>query len=308
MNGKYILTFPRFSIHQLLLFEDTAYICLKKMSTDSLLHILTAVNLVYLDVHKGPTDSNLYSRIAVNLVETWLSRFGIEPSSIGRSAAGDWLTLYIPVSLAETLFDAKYSVYYNPSTDSYLVRTTSYSLPVDLHGHIQVVTPTTHFGQMRPMRATSRVMPGIHVSSLSNQKSTAASSSCNTTITPSCLEELYSMAGYSPQATDVNKFGITGYLDEFPNFADLQTFLSEFAPGAVGSNFTLVEVNGGGNNQSDPGLEANLDIQYTEALTHPTPNIFYSTGGEPPFTPDVGTPNNTNEPYLVSFFPCVKRG
>ncbi len=33
-------------------------------------------------------------------------------------------------------------------------------------------------------------------------------------------------------------------------------------------------------------------------MTSPTPNIYYSTGGSPPFIPDDGTPTNTNEPYL----------
>ena len=48
-----------------------------------------------------------------------------------------------------------------------------------------------------------------------------------------------------------------------------------------------------------PGvLQANLDIQYTEGISFPTPNIYYSTGGSPPFNPDDNTPTNTNEPYL----------
>ena len=63
-------------------------------------------------------------------------------------------------------------------------------------------------------------------------------------------------------------------------------------PDAIGGNFTVVQVANGGNNQNDPGSEvksdfralppprltvskANLDIQYTLGLTHPTPNIYY---------------------------------
>jgi len=53
---------------------------------------------------------------------------------------------------------------------------------------------------------------------------------------------------------------------EFANYADLQTFFKEFRPDAVGSSFTTVQVNGGGNNQSLPGDEANLDIQYTTSM------------------------------------------
>ena len=45
-------------------------------------------------------------------------------------------------------------------------------------------------------------------------------------------------------------------------------------------------------------FQANLDIQYAEGISFPTPNIYYSTGGSPPFIPDDETPTNTNEPYL----------
>lgn len=140
--------------------------------------------------------------------------------------------------------------------------------------------------------------------------------SCNTKITPDCLARLYGTKGYVPKATKKNAIGIAGYLDEFANDADLQAsilplnlnllininhnrqaFEKEFKPEAAGSGFTLVQLNGGGNNQSDPGVEANLDIQTTIGLTFPTPNIYYSTGGSPPFIPDDSTPTNTNEPY-----------
>jgi hypothetical protein len=63
----------------------------------------------------------------------------------------------------------------------------------------------------------------------------------------------------------------------------------------VNTKLTHVQVNGGLNDQTDPGVEANLDVQcvhmlrrryvgaegpsasrYTEGLTYPTPNIYYS--------------------------------
>ena len=77
-----------------------------------------------------------------------------------------------------------------------------------------------------------------------------------------------------------------------------QTFFQKFRTDAVGGNFTTVLVNGGLDDQSNPGVEANLDIQYTEGISYPTPNIYYSTGGTPPFIPDSSSPTNGNEPYL----------
>lgn len=104
------------------------------------------------------------------------------------------------------------------------------------------------------------------------------------------------------------------YLEEYANFADLTTFAKKYLTNASNATFTVVKINGGESDQSDPGVEvcqtviclasctklhqANLDIQYTTALSYPTPQIYYSTGGSPPFTPSEGTTSNTNEPYL----------
>ena len=44
--------------------------------------------------------------------------------------------------------------------------------------------------------------------------------------------------------------------------------------------------------------QANLDIQYTTGISFPTPNIYYSTGGSPPFIPDSNSRTSTNEACL----------
>ena len=41
-----------------------------------------------------------------------------------------------------------------------------------------------------------------------------------------------------------------------------------------------------------------IDTQFAFGISHPIPATFYSTAGEPPFIPDIGTPTDTNEPYL----------
>jgi tripeptidyl-peptidase I len=105
--------------------------------------------------------------------------------------------------------------------------------------------------------------------------------------------------------------------DEFASQQDLEEFMLLFRADAVLSNFTVEQVHGGGKDQSKPGVEvrvmhipwgccdckydimqANLDVQYAESISFPTPNTCYSTGGFPPFTPDLNTQTDTNEPYL----------
>ncbi|KAI0083965.1 peptidase S8/S53 domain-containing protein [Irpex rosettiformis] len=244
---------------------------------------------------------------SVDLVDEWLTAHGIDASTAERTNGGSWLRLPVTVDQASRMLNATYEIYHHENTEEYIVRTLSYSLPAALHPHVGVVTPTTYFGTMRSMRKTSFLQPEIKpidndheiAAQLTDPASLATvPSSCSTTITPACLRALYNTTSYVPKATDVNSLGVAGYLDEFANNADLQTFFSRFRMDAVGATFQTVQVNGGGNDQSDPGVEANLDIQYTEGISFPTPNVYFSTGGSPPFVPDSQTPTNTNEPYL----------
>ncbi|KAL0573727.1 hypothetical protein V5O48_008223 [Marasmius crinis-equi] len=237
-------------------------------------------------------------RDTVSIVQEWLEHHGIEGSSTAASGAGDWVNVVLPVKDAERMLNAEYGRYHHPSSKDTVLRTLSYSLPRDLMAHVDVVSPTTYFGTLRSMKATSFIETEAKVQEEADDPNAVPPTSCNTKITPDCLKTLYNTAGYVQQATDRNSLGVAGYLDEFANRADLQTFLDQFFPAAAGTNFTTVQLNGGGDDQDDPGVEANLDIQYTVGLSAPIPNTYYSTGGSPPFIPDDETPTNTNEPYL----------
>ena len=171
---------------------------------------------------------------SVDLVESWLEAHGLEAASSQRSHAGDWITIRVSVAQAEKMLGTKYNVFRHGKSDEYVVRTMNYNLPNVLHEHVAVVAPTTYFGTMRSMRATSFVntdLPTIEhdplVSSLTDPTSLATvPSSCSTTITPACLRVLYNTSGYVPAATDKNILGVAGYLDEFANRADLQVCTS----------------------------------------------------------------------------------
>jgi len=239
------------------------------------------------------------------VVAAWLAAHDVPEDAVRPAFAGDWLVLEaVPVSTANALLGADYQIYSHTETGETIVRTTSYSLPSLLHDHVSVVAPTTFFGGPRPFRATSRIQKAAPV--IENDEEIrnavlspdAVPSSCARTITPACLQALYNTTGFVPKATNKNILAVAGYLEEFANFADLTTFAKRFLTGASNATFTVVEVNGGLNTQSDPGVEANLDVQYTTGISFPTPQVYYTTGGSPPFIPDDETPTNTNEPYL----------
>ncbi len=123
---------------------------------------------------------------------------------------------------------------------------------------------------------------------------------CNVSITVSCLKQLYNAVGFVPSGRNKNStIGITAYLEQNANKADLQLFYHDQVPQAVGSTFDFIPVKGGLNDQniSLAGVEANLDVQFAFGLAFPIHRTFYSTAGRPPFIPDETETENSNEPY-----------
>jgi len=105
-------------------------------------------------------------------------------------------------------------------------------------------------------------------------------------VEPSFLGSLYKTITYVPATTGRNELGIVGYKNSYPSQADLKTFMKEFWEEAEAATFTVERVNKGGYDPSNPGSEANSNIQYTATMTDPTPLIFYSTGGDPMLGPN----------------------
>ncbi|KAN0097087.1 Peptidase S8/S53 domain containing protein [Tylopilus felleus] len=243
----------------------------------------------------------------LDVVSEWLSSHGIEEEHVYRSSAQDWVTIRVPVAVAEEMLNTKYDVYTHSDSGESIVRTTSYSLPETLHEHVELIQPTTMFTRLRPFRSTLHWSNTVPTGSLTPSTGTLTGpagnpvdASCNGTITITCLRQLYNAVGYNTSATNGNKIAVTAYLELYANNQDLQQFFQLENPMAYGSNYTYVSINGGMNNQSyaAAAVEANLDTQFAFGLTYPTPATLYSTGGSPPYIPDALTTSDTNEPYV----------
>jgi tripeptidyl-peptidase I len=164
--------------------------------------------------------------VSVEAVNSWLEFHDIDPqNSVHRSGSGDWVSLRIPVDLTEKMLSAKYNIYRHTTSGEEVVRTLSYSLPKELHDHIDVVSPCTYFGTLRSMKVTSFLQPtppNILQDTSAQVPEGTLSPSCNTTINPACLRALYNTSSYVPVSKDVNKLAIAGYLNQFANYVDLQ--------------------------------------------------------------------------------------
>ncbi|KAH9172029.1 subtilisin-like protein [Lactarius sanguifluus] len=233
-------------------------------------------------------------QVTLELVHSWFAHHRVPSSSISTSHGGSWLTLIgVPISRANEMLGASYQLYRPAGTnDSTILRTVGYSLPVVLHTHVQTVAPTTNFSPMRTSRQTPSIRAKAAFADVGSREPVTAMSSRNEleVVTPEVLRWLYKTFAYVPAATDRNVLGIAGYNDEYPSPQDLEWFLSAFRSDAKAPTFTIEQVHGGGYDPSQPGFEANLDIQYTQAIIYPTPQVYYSTGGRLRWTPPSNEP------------------
>jgi tripeptidyl-peptidase-1 len=82
------------------------------------------------------------SEQSIDMVQSWLLNHDIETTALNPT--GDWINVHLPVRKAETLLNTTYSVYAH-NDGSTLVRAPEWSLPENLHQHIDLVQPTTSF-------------------------------------------------------------------------------------------------------------------------------------------------------------------
>ncbi|KAJ7140692.1 family S53 protease-like protein [Mycena epipterygia] len=210
----------------------------------------------------------------VSAFNAFASANGLKPTVI--SPNGDWVSITLPVSQANTLFAAQFEVFTHPAMSDMITRTLSVSLPSELVGHVDVIHPTTEFVQ-----PNTRLVPTM----LSLDKR-AVNASCDTNdasgvVTPTCLQDMYGIPT-TPATQSTNAVLVTAYEGQFAQAADLSAFLKLLRPDIPSTTtFTLLSTDGGVNTQNpnDAGVEANLDIQYTTGIATEVPVQFLSVGG-----------------------------
>ncbi|KAK0501992.1 family S53 protease-like protein [Armillaria luteobubalina] len=213
---------------------------------------------------------------AATAVTAWLAENGIIDVKLG-GAFDDWLTFTAPVDKANMLLSAQYEHFVHIDTGELLIRTLVASIPSDLTDFIEVVHPMTSFA-----RFTSHQEPifSIPLTSDLSERANPASSSCNDVVTPACLQALYGIpTTHATQSSNI--LAVSGFLDQYAQTADLQTFLRALRPDMSSTTtFTAQTLDGGQIPQgpNEAGLEANLDVQYTVGIATGVPTVFISVG------------------------------
>ncbi|EOO02778.1 putative tripeptidyl-peptidase protein [Phaeoacremonium minimum UCRPA7] len=241
-------------------------------------------------------------------VIAWLQDAGLSGSQIEDDS--DWINIQTTVAQANDMLNTTFGLFAQEGTEVNRIRALAYSVPEEIVPHVKMIAPIIRFGQLRPQMSHIFSHEKVEETpSIGTIKAAAIPSvdlnvtACNASITPECLRALYNVGDYEADPSKKSLFGVCGYLEQYAKHDQLAKFEQTYAPYAIGADFSVVTINGGGDNQTstiDDG-EANLDMQYAVSMAYKTPITYYSTGGRGPLVPDLDQPDPndvSNEPYL----------
>jgi tripeptidyl-peptidase-1 len=237
---------------------------------------------------------------AISSVRDWLTSSGV--TEFEEDA--DWVNFRTTVGQANSLLDAEFLWYASEAQDARVLRTLEYSVPLEVAPHVNMIQPTTRFGQVRSNRATIRYKSAlIDTGRLIEAVQAGSLEHCNDAVTPNCLADLYNTEGYVADPARGSKVAFASFLEQYARYDDLAEFEQQYAPYAIGQNFSVIQFNGGLNDQNsmESSAEANLDLQYIVGVSSPLPVTEFSTGGRGKLVPDLSQPDpndNSNEPFL----------
>ncbi|KAH8123866.1 tripeptidyl-peptidase I [Trichoderma asperellum] len=259
----------------------------------------------YLDI-KEINEIFAPSNVTYTAVESWLKSHGV--ASYTRQGGSIWFQT--TVSIANAMLTTEFKTY-SDSTGTEKLRTLQYSIPEELVGHVDLISPTTYFGTTKAMRAlrSQNVASVARAKYLNNPQKP---SGCNQTIIhknetyqifhPDCLRAKYGVDGYTPSAKSGSRIGFSSFLNETSSFSDLALYEKHY--GLPKQNISVFLINGATDvqppsNKNDS--EANLDVQTIVSFTHPLPVTEFVVAGIPPYIPDPALPIGDpvqNEPWL----------
>jgi tripeptidyl-peptidase-1 len=150
----------------------------------------------------------------------------------------DYILFHTNVATANRLLDTEFGWYHNSAENHEVLRTLEYSVPEAIQEHINFVQPTTRFGTLKPLSSTAEVFDeGFKSQGVSKWfgSSPTVNITCNLTITPECIFDLYNVH-YKGDAKNGNTVGYASFLEEYARYNDLAQFEKVYAPYAVGEN------------------------------------------------------------------------
>lgn len=217
------------------------------------------------------------------------------------SPAGDWLAFSIPVSQANALFGANYSVFEHEATGSQITRTLSYSIPSELQGHLELVHPSISFDvpvNQSPVNVTRPTASSLNTTSSTLGARQSLPFVCEFEMVPVCLQRFYGipteLATQSTKSvlpikhfikTSIDQIyshiGVVSLFNEVVNVEDFQEYFLNFRPDIPEFTFSVLSVDGGTNSQTAPAsVFADAYTQITAGLASNVPMTLIAVGTE----------------------------
>jgi tripeptidyl-peptidase-1 len=173
---------------------------------------------------------------STDAVLSWLEQSGVAARDI--TTDGEWINFLAPIKRAEQMMGTSFKTYQSevrPHVKK--IRSLGYSVPREIHSHIDMIHPITRFGELQAER--NHIL--THGAAI---MTTAVNATCNSTVTPACLADLYNFADYKADPSADVTIGVNGFLEQYARYSDFAKFTQTYAPYAVGSNFTYTLVAG----------------------------------------------------------------
>ncbi|KAH6656282.1 peptidase S8/S53 domain-containing protein [Truncatella angustata] len=261
----------------------------KHMSTDEVIEMF------------APSEST------VNAVKEWLVGAGFAAEKISLSANKQWIQFDAHAEDVEEILAADYYEYEHLSSGSKMVAVEEYHIPLELRDHIDYITPGVKLradpGKVKQMKRRLQrealkkrdVKPlYANLEFFSDEKGNAAalpplnSSVCNIYVTTDCIKAQYNIPT-NTLAAPGNELGIFESLDDHYSREDLDTFFAQLHPeipqgfypeerlvdGAIGAVEDVP-----GYNQTDAGVESDLDFEAALPLIYPQKTVLFQTDDE----------------------------
>ena len=223
---------------------------------------------------------------AVKALVDCLSDAGVMLEDHHFTLGRDFAVVDVPVAVAEELFDADYYVFKEPVTGIETVRSRSYSSPHCLQGHIDFVLGVTDFPRPNRIFATHSTV--------------SLWGDSGGDVTPQLLYKDYKIGNYTSKSGN-NSQAIASFLKQYFSPSDLKAFQKGYK-----LQQEAVAKVVGENDPQDPGMEANLDVQFIMSTARNAPTWFVSTsklanhGQEDFLSWIIGQVNTTDSPWVHS--------
>lgn len=243
----------------------------------------------------------------IEAVKNWLVKSGIDAKDINVSPTKNWINVHAPVEKIQKAIKARYHVYRNNISGDDHIGTDEYSLPSDISGIVDYVSPAVSLSSKlkratpppankadsaileaaRPL--TDAQAKAINASAYPRKKcgkpgtnnGTADLTTCDKIITPACIQAIYKIPK-GTQSNGTNPMGFFESISDVYSQEDLDQFwkvAAPYVPQGTGPDLDLINGATAPNPPESAGGESDLDFQMAIPIIYPEGTVLFQTAG-----------------------------